>query len=67
MRWRCLWFKYRHEVGPGREARVQAEADLARTEAETERYAELGRDLRRIRRQNHLAQAFLKAAGGDHR
>ena len=61
------WRTWRHRNLPpadtgGREARERAEAELARTEAETEHYRRLARDLRRIRTDNHLAQAFLAAA-----
>lgn len=56
----------------GREAREHAEKqleevvdDLAETRAETPKYEALARDLRRIRQENHLAEAFLRAAGRD--
>ena len=61
------WRTRRHRNLPpadtgGREARERAEENLERTVSETEKYARLARDLRRIRTDNHLAQAFLAAA-----
>lgn len=48
----------------GTKAREQAERDLAATRAETPYYQRLSFDLRAIREENHLAEAFLTAARG---
>lgn len=51
----------------GAQARKQAERDLERTRAETEKYATLAEDLREIRQRNHLAIAFIHAAARGRR
>lgn len=54
MKWR-FWGQ---DIGPleGQKAREQAEKDLARTRAETPKYAALGGALRDIREANHLTE-----------
>lgn len=50
----------------GRQARERAEKALAETRAETPQIARFARELREIRRRNHLAEAFLQAARRGH-
>ena len=63
MRWPWTRRKPSADTG-GKRAREAAERSLAQTRSETEKYAELGRDLREIRARNHLALAFIEAARG---
>lgn len=68
MKW--PWHKEPHrdweavdETG-GRQARERAERDLEATRAQTPGFRELARELHEIRQTNHLADAFMRAAGG---
>lgn len=58
------WLRARPRPQPtgGAEARQRAERELERVQAETADYAALARDLREIRRRNHLAEAFQQIA-----
>lgn len=58
-----LW---RRSTAPteGEKARQRAEADLARTMAETPMYRALGESLRQLREENHFAQAIRESMGG---
>lgn len=55
----CLWQKRLVEK------RRQVEAELEAAKARAPEYEALGRDLRHYRRKNHLADLFLRAAGGE--
>lgn len=48
----------RHEPSEATMARIQAEADLARTKAQTPIYRALGASLREMRERNHIREAF---------
>ena len=58
------WRKHKRPDTGGRQARLRAEKDLERVRSETQQYAELAEDLRRIGARNHLAAAFIIAAQG---
>ena len=46
------------------EKRRQVEAELEAAKARTPEYEALGRELAHYKRKNHLAELFLRAAGG---
>lgn len=65
-------FRRKHEEPPSRvkpseatRARIQAERDLEQTRAEAQHYRDLGKRLRDICRENHIAEALNHAFRGD--
>lgn len=59
MRW--PWKRDQAALEAACEARKQAERRLEQTRAETPKYQALGRALREVREDNHLAQALTKS------
>ena len=63
---KLFWRRRRskQDLTESEKARQRAEQQLARTRAETPRYAELGRQTREIREVNHLTELFLNLHTG---
>lgn len=53
------WWRRHDQVSEATVARQRAEAQLARTHAETPYYAALGHSLRDLREANHLTELFF--------
>lgn len=58
-------FKRTRRNHEGADAREQAEANLAKTKAQTAAYAELAQSLREIRKRNHFADGIVATFRGD--